>query len=490
MRIDRTNAILTLLEDAYFGTGGFEFSPDGALGTDSYLVKHDRETPKKFINRLKIAYYLNYMAPVVDSHVTPLFRKEATRTATGSVDLWDAFKEDVDGAGRSLATFMRESAFPAKRDGIHVLVVTAPKTAPKTKAEAVALKPYIYGVHALDITEIKRDKAGNITSLSHLESRDDQDEPVVRTITAAGWSVTKGKGEALESGAFEQGAFAKGRQAPVVELSPGLVVRGQKLPRSEFIGVARCCHRLFNLSSELDEVFRSQTFSILTYPAKETKGLTVGTGNVLGYDPEMKMAPAFIAPPEGPAKLLMEQFDRLVREIYRQALLTHQTGSTSKNGTQNLPSGVALRIDRESLDTSLSEFGKQLENAETRISEIWSWWTGETITYECSYPREFTLQDLATELQPLLDAWTSLASMITAMTGDAAKIFQAGMVEKIAALLFEGDETRLEEIAKELNSWLSDKSAGTGDGSGTPGGVNPGSGTPPDPNLDTGGAVA
>lgn len=455
MALEKEKQILQLLEDAYFGTGGFEFclpqvgnritDPDAVPVSMvfSYLIRHMRETPEKFNARVALANYLNYMAPVVDSHVQPLFRREATRTGKASAQaLWDAFQEDADGSGQSLANVMSEAAFPAKRDGIHILVVTSPPVKPGTVAEALKTRPYIYGVHALDITDLQRDKKRNIVSISHIDSHEGEKDPVTRTITATGWEVKRDSGEVIDSGNFA----TPYKTAPVVELAPGLTIRGHMLPRSEFVAIARCCHRLFNLCSELDEIIRNQTFSILTYPAKSVDDLTLGTNNVLGYDPEYKMAPEFKAPPDGPAKVVMEQFDRLVREIYRMSLLTHQTGSTSKTGTQNLPSGLALKIDRESLDTALSEFASVLEKAERDIASIWAWWTGETISYEVAYPRDFTLQDMATELQPLLDAWTSIVS-------SAPKLLQAGMLLRIADLIFEGDEKRLKEITTAIEEW-------------------------------------
>ena len=84
MASERT--ILTILESAYYGTGGFEFAAqDGDVAdssaTSSYLVKHPREHIEDFAARCKVAYYLNYMAPCVDAHVAPLFRRAATRDA-------------------------------------------------------------------------------------------------------------------------------------------------------------------------------------------------------------------------------------------------------------------------------------------------------------------------------------------------------------------------------------------------------------------------
>lgn len=441
--------VLQLGYDAYYGTGGFEFgAQDGTLDIQadtrigSYLVKHPCEHVDSYNARRKVAYYLNYMAPVVDSHVSPLFRREATRSWNDSAaDLWTAFMADADGAGASLAQVMRGAAMPAKRDGASFLVVTAPEVKPANRKEQLAIKPYTYLVEALDVVDLKRDRFGRVVSFSHLESRDGQDEPVVRTLTPSGWSVANDKGEPLESGEFDT-AYPT---APVVEICTGAKVRGAKLPRSGFVAIARTCHRLFNLCSELDEIFRSQSFSILLYPAKDVSELTIGTGNALGFDGEnTKHPPAFIAPPDGPASVLMEQFDRLVREIYRMALLTHQTGSTNPNQQQQLASGVALRIDRESLDTALGDFASTMEKAEMQVAALWSWWTGEKLEYTVGYLRDFVLQDEATMLQPLLDAWAAILA-------DMPPVLKSGLLKRIGTILLEDDEERLEQLIEYLN---------------------------------------
>lgn len=441
--------VLTLMLDSYYGTGGFEFgAQDGALDSQadtrigSYLVKHPREHVDSYSARRKVAYYLNYMAPVVDSHVSPLFRRETTREWNESAaDLWTAFMDDADGAGSTLAQVMREAAMPAKRDGVCFLVVTSPEVAPVNRKEQLVIRPYIYRVEALDVVDLKRDRFGRVVSFSHLESRDGQDEPVVRTLTPNGWSVANDKGEPLESGDFAT-AYPT---APVVEICTGAKVRGAKLPRSGFVAIARACHRLFNLCSELDEIFRAQTFSILLYPSRDLSELTIGVNNALGFDGEnAKHPPSFIAPPDGPAKLLMEQIDRLVREIYRMALLTHQTGSTNSNQQQNLASGVALRIDREALDTALGDFAGTMEKAERQIAALWSWWTSETLEYSVGYPRDFVLQDEATMLQPLLDAWAAILA-------DMPPMLKNGLLKRIGTILLEDDAERLEQLIEYLD---------------------------------------
>lgn len=450
--------ILTLLESAYFGTGGFEFAAqDGVVAntkaSESYLVKHPREHHEDFAARCKVAYYLNYMAPCVDAHVSPLFRREATREVQGSgaaLAQWEAFAADADGAETSLADVMRAAATPAKRDGSVYLVVTAPEEAPRSVAEAVlpGRHPYVYQVAALDVVSLVRDRFGRIVSFTHLESEPGETEARRRTLTQYGWQLTNANGEPLKSGEFAT-PFTT---APVVEIRTGQMVRGWMLPRSQFVGIARASHRLFNLCSELDELFRGQAFAVLIYPSRDLAGLTIGVNNALGFDPEGKHAPAFIAPPDGPAKLLMEHIDRLVREIYRQALLTHQTGTTGAQQVQTIMSGVALRIDREALDTALGDFAGELEKAERQIAALWSWYTGEALEYQVGYPRDFVLQDEATLLAPLFEAWTTLLA-------EMPPALKAGLMERIGGILLEDDPTRLEELIDYLNAKAAEDTA-------------------------------
>ena len=135
----------TLLKDSYEGTGGFQ---DG-----SYLAQHKREYITNYQVRQSLCYFLNYMQPIVNSHVNPLFRTSPTRnwagkaagtsdgiTATtqmtttnasgapsggagaGSSAYWDAFVNDVDMHGTNLTSFMKRAAQAAKLYGVCFIV--------------------------------------------------------------------------------------------------------------------------------------------------------------------------------------------------------------------------------------------------------------------------------------------------------------------------------------------------------------------------------
>lgn len=465
----KTRQILKLLEDSYYGTGGFEFCADdssahqiNATGDGSYIIKHHRECLDDYFERVRLAYYLNYLAPVVDSHVAPIFRQQISREVkAGAQSVWDAFAADSTGGGVSIADLMRDAAYPAKRDGIHILALAVPSEKTETVADQIQVRPYIYQVFALDIVDLVRDRFGNISKLQHGDTIivDGEEKPVVRELTATGWRILDGEA-VIESGDWTKPYTL----APCVEISPGMRVRGKAFPRSEFVAVARANHRLFNLQSELDEVFRSQAFSILTYPSTDLKDLTVGANNALGYNPESRMKPEYISPGADPSKMYMEQFDRIVREIYRMSLLTSQTGSTNKMQTQDLASGIALRIDREALDSALCDFAKTLQTAEEQLVKLWSWATGIDADATIVYPCEFTLQDLGTELQPLLDTFA-------AVSATAPTAMKVAILKRVAALILESDEVSLEEVQKALEQALQD-------------GAHDNGGLPPDGNAE------
>ena len=125
------------LNDAYYGRGGFR---DG-----SYLVSHPREAADKFLKRKELSYYLNYVAPVVNSHVNPVFRKEPEREWSNN-ELFSAFIKDVDKASTKLSRFMKRAALMAKLQGVAFIVVDNESEQPQTLADAHAKRafPYIY----------------------------------------------------------------------------------------------------------------------------------------------------------------------------------------------------------------------------------------------------------------------------------------------------------------------------------------------------------
>jgi hypothetical protein len=448
---------LVFLDHVYFGTGGFQ---DG-----SYLVQYPRESSDKYTRRRVLATYVNYFRPIVDSHTKPIFRRKIVRTDSGENAAWTEFVADATQGGQSIQGFMRDQAIAAKRSGCALIVVSAPQDAPRSAAEEIESRPFVYGVKASQITYLRRDLLGRVEAVEFTEGYEvaaDEWESWTRRIDAKGWELRDEKGGVQNSGEWDRPRA----DAPVVLLAPGdwldQAVSKQVTPRSEFFSIASACTDLFNLRSEGREIIRGLTFPILTYPAMKLDGLKIGTNNALGYDPATTHEPAFIAPPDGPVEQIRKEREDLVREIYRMALLSHQAGTGDSTATEAAKSGVAMRIDKEDYDTALADWASILEGAENRIREIFGWYQGEGVVIDASvsYPRDFTMRDALVELQPLIEAVAGLPDMPPTMK---ARIYTR------AADVMLGEDPELETVRDEIQQRLVDETQTGGSDGRTPG---------------------
>jgi hypothetical protein len=200
---------------------------------------------------------------------------------------------------------------------------------------------------------------------------------------------------------------------PVTVLTSRKVRRGEIAPPSEFYSIARTNLRVFNLCSELDEILRNQAFSILIYPGQNNgnartvakanaanemvqpsqQTVSIGTDNMLGFSPDASHPPAFISPPADPADMIMNQIDRLVKEMYRMAVMAFVTG------VQEQSSGVAKQWDYEKTNQVLADFASNCEKCERDIARFFSDWMGmKPIEYTVKYPDDFGISDVEQSL--------------------------------------------------------------------------------------------
>lgn len=437
---------LILLRDAFYGAGGFK--------SGEYLVQYPRENVDHYARRKAISAYINYVRPIIEGHVKPIFRRGIKREDGGANAAWTAFVEDCTGGGMSLDDFMRSRALRAKRSGCDLIVVTAPPTAPATEADEVPLRPYVYGVSASQIKALDRDAAGRIVSASFCEGHEVNGEVVswTKTLTKDGYALEDDSGNLQEALEWD----VPRTDAPVVLLAPGDWLdddseesyQSRFLPLSEFYSIARCAADLFNMRSEAREITRSVTFPVLRYPSKDLKDLKIGTNNAMGFDPEAKNPPDFIAPPDGPLEQMRREIDGLVREVYRMAVMSHQVGVSDSGQAESAKSGVAIRLDREDYDTVLAFYAAHLEAAEVRIRSLFAWIQGKgDIDAGAVYPKDFTQQDIAAELQPVLDALAAAAA--------APSLMRSRLYRMMAEILFR-DMSDKETILKEIEAQARD----------------------------------
>lgn len=381
------------LLDAYNGTGGFK---DG-----SYLVSHPRETPEKYNARKNLAYYLNYVAPVVNSHVNPVFRKEPERAWEENL-LFSTFMEDVDTLGTSINRFMKRAGFIAKLHAVAFIVIDNVQEQPGNMSDVIKQRalPYAYIIKPSQVIGYKTNKAGKLIEFSYTVNTDSN----VNNQTTETWKWTN----TTWSCQYANGDKKEGKhylnRLPVVPFYARPYEPGNVLPQSEFFNIAKTNKRLYNLCSEIDELIRNQAFNILIYPAdasqtpEEVKEITVGTENVMSYNGELSGKPEFIAPSAEPLQQLRDERKDLIVEIYRMAELSHVTGVETKN------SGVAKQWDFENTNQVLSDFALNAEEVEREIARVFELWTNTDVGYYCKYSDDFGIVDVSAALDEVSKA--------------------------------------------------------------------------------------
>lgn len=384
------------LEDAYCGKGGFK--------TGDYLVPHVRETPEKYMRRRRLAYYLNYVAAVVNSHVNPVFRKDPKREWDTN-ELFSAFMVDVDTLGTPITRWMKQAGRQAKLHGVCFLVMDNVSDQPGNLADALKQRafPYVYLVTKKQVLTCKTNKVGQIIEFSYTVAAEMSSGSITKTEiwiwTPETWRCQGANGE-------QKGGVNPLGRCPVVPLLSRPGDTGQLLPQSEFYNIAQANLALYNLCSEIRELQRAQAFAILTYPLgdeqddDDAKELLVGPENMLTYDGNLSNKPEYIAPPAEQLAQLREERSDLIQEIYRMAELSHVTGVETKT------SGVAKQWDFEQANQVLSDFALNCQDAEMKLAALFELWTKTTVNYTCRYSDDFGIVDVAgalDEVQKSLD---------------------------------------------------------------------------------------
>ena len=169
-----------------------------------------------------------------------------------------------------------------------------------------------------------------------------------------------------------------------------------------FAQIADLSRRYYNARSELDEILRAQTFSLMTYqiPAggftdmktlANDVGATVGTQNMLIHE---GVAPSFIAPSDGPATVYQSVLQGLTEAIGRISF------SIQPSQTQ-AESGVALNIRFQDLNSALSAFAQRMQDLESRMWSIVTGYRGLSKAPTAQWETDYAIADTERELAVL-----------------------------------------------------------------------------------------
>ena len=370
-----------LAANALYGTGGFD---DGGM-----LVQYPRETEDKLKRRKETAYYVNHMRKACSRFVGYLSKQPAQRQTNNK--LIGAVINNIDMQGNHIDQFMQQFAMNAKARGSGLVLVDMPRTTEDTEAEQIAERnaPYFVEILPENITDYEIDKFGAFEFIEFSGSYkvNDKTETVTYHYDKQGWRIIYG-GKSIVSGEYNLG------MCPVI----GFGESGSFPSLGSYYQIAELSKRLYNAQSELDEILRSQTFSLLTYhvPLEDSSfndsdlGSTASTQNMLVYRGNQ---PGFIAPPDGPATLYLKYIKDLEERI-------NSVANNVDLGAQQ-QSGAALALRFQNMNADLLNFARRLEDFERKLFDVVCAWLSVTNDVEISYPQDFNLIDKTLEIEVL-----------------------------------------------------------------------------------------
>ena len=416
-----------LIANALNSAGGFA---DG-----SYLVQYPRESADKFQRRKDVAWYHNALRPACQRFAGYLAKRPPQRSIPQPA--LAEFADRCNWQDDSLDVFWSGFMLEAKARGTLLLLVDMPKAGDaRTWPVLTALEPERIARYSLT----HRGELAEVVLTDTMEI-DGTQQTVERSYTQSDWSVTQG------DDIIEQGSHALG-VCPVLVFSES----GRFPDYGEFANIADLSKRLYNLRSELDEILRSQTFSLLTYkvPAEhfpiDLSGVaqTIGTNNLLQTYPE---GADFIAPPEGPARVYLDVIQEVAALIRQTALIVDLPDSRANE------SGVALQLRFQSLNASLVHFARRMEDLERRMWSIVGLWLGIEPKTVVTWGKDFSIADLATEIE--------VAQNMNAL--GAPPSYQTTKLRQLIQLDLAGlPDAQVQEALKGVDEMTQENAGGTG----------------------------
>lgn len=365
------------LGDVVEGAGGF-LDGTALVAHPREWVDHKATTPKtptkKLKTRRQLARYENVARVILDAYTGVMFRDQALRqvgpaqtTEPHPLAVW---WDDVDGAGTAIDAWMAQAWRAAAAYGHVVALFDRPPTAGSTAADQA--QPFLRLYTPLDLIDWLVDDMGQLIAVALLEvapRKTFQEQitlPRVREVRVDGWELREAN-TVIESGTWDYGGVL-----------PVALLYGQRRPFTPVLGQSilgdpKLYIDYYNLTSEIRELLRSQTFSILNVPlgvgadaitveqAKAMSSEVVGTENAFFSGHPIQ----YVAPDSAQVEVYQTERTELLRTIYRLA------GVPWEGDSRQVESGDAQRIKRDEFYARCAAYATECERFDYALAELW-----------------------------------------------------------------------------------------------------------------------
>jgi hypothetical protein len=383
-----------------------------------YLEQRQREPGVVYHERLRKAFYENYIGSIVDWYTATLFRREPILTFEGhndaGKDFFSEFVEDCDRRGTALSDFMRARLIDALVGGASYVLVDFPKVDGVIESRAAEdasgrSNAYLVGYAPEDVINWSHDEQGNLdwvvlrtsalrkddlsseewSKVTTWSYYDKQTYRVYRQSSAAnGLELESGPAEAARVELVDQGlhGLAKQNRVPLfgLEIQEGLWLLNKA-------GSLQIEH--FNKSNALAWGLSMGLFAMPVVfserPFNQTFGeayyLQLGPGDRFGWtEPDGKVY-----------QIAAQNLERLKDEIYRVCYLGQMGGPLA--GAQQ-QSALSKMRDFSITQEVLRAFGDAIKDLLKKVLRGIESAREDGLTVNVSGLDEFDIGDFSTEL--------------------------------------------------------------------------------------------
>lgn len=365
------------------------------LSGSSYLVRYPRESDLKYARRNEVAFYASPLMQAATRFSGYISSRPPVRDLPH--ELYSSMADDIDGKANSIDVFWQQFMLHFKARGSMLLLVDMPPAMEPNLAAQIASRAAPYWTMILP--ELLTDyEVGDDGKFNYAEFSGNYTQPDGKRIPCV-WHFDREGWEARD----KDKRILDASDHPLGECPLLIATEGGDFPRfGPFAAIADLSKRLFNLNSELDEILRAQTFSLLTMQVSENSsddqkikaaqvaGETIGASNLMVHSGS---TPAFIAPPDGPANIYLKRIEKLEGSIAEIGL--------DVRGSNAQESGIALQMRFQALNAALGEFSARMEDLERRAWELSRVWLGMTQAPSTQWRRDFNLADIEKEMTVL-----------------------------------------------------------------------------------------
>ena len=366
---------------------------------------HEREDNLSYTARREMAFLKNFLKPVVNSRIDPVFSAKIVRETKDESGeqiepiLFKPFLSDCDNCGNDLGAFVEQAAREGNLQSLTFIVVDNYRAEQiSTSAEENAknrILPYVYRQNRNTMHDYSVDGYGKIEWIRFFDHCE-KDPNGKDKFYYRYWDSVESKMQLME----KKGSKIKWTDTEVITHNLGVVPVYPMAfisPRTkdtldidyEFYDLARCNWTIYNLDSATMEAIFDQCFSLLCIQGTKEDDVSVGTKSICWVEPGVSNMPQFASPSPEVAKLASEYADKIKAEIYE---IAEQNGVTAKRTAgASEQSGKAKEWDFQAHGFILKKIAGICYKTEIWIADIFKRYTGEVFEYVPRYKYDYSI---------------------------------------------------------------------------------------------------